>query len=175
MSYIILNFVFISFSDLSRIENLKQVILHSFSGVSEEVKSAASYALGSISIGNLRLYLPFILKEIEEQPRRQYLLLHSLKEVITCLSSTREGIHQLMPFIPAIWQQLFKHCECSEEGTRNIVAECLGKLTLINPSELLPQLQESLHSPSPLMRTTVVTAIKFTISDQVNTCFFCGM
>lgn len=149
------------------IENLKQVILQSFSAVSEEVKSAASYALGSISIGNLQLYLPFILKEIEEQPRRQYLLLHSLKEVITCLSATREGIHQLMPFIPAIWQQLFNHCECSEEGTRNIVAECLGKLTLINPSELLPQLQESLHSPSPLMRTTVVTAVKFTISDQV--------
>lgn len=150
------------------IEDLKQVILHSFSALSEEVKSAASYALGSISIGNLQQYLPFILKEIEEQPRRQYLLLHSLKEVITCLSSTREGIHQLMPFIPAIWQQLFNHCECSEEGTRNIVAECLGKLTLINPSELLPQLQESLHSPSPLMRTTVVTAVKFTISDQVH-------
>ncbi|XP_008485639.1 cullin-associated NEDD8-dissociated protein 1, partial [Diaphorina citri] len=50
--------------------------------------------------------------------------------------------------------------------TRNVVAECLGKLTLIDPSNLLPRLQESLKSNSALMRTTVLTAVKFTISDQ---------
>ena len=38
-------------------------------------------ALGSVSAGNLQLYLPVILQEIEAKPRRQYLLLHSLKEV----------------------------------------------------------------------------------------------
>lgn len=58
-----------------------QVILSSFSPPSEEVKSAASYALGSIAVGNLQQYLPFVLQEIETQPKRQYLLLHSLKEV----------------------------------------------------------------------------------------------
>ena len=42
---------------------------------------SASYALGSVSAGNLQLYLPVILQEIEAKPRRQYLLLHSLKEV----------------------------------------------------------------------------------------------
>lgn len=45
------------------------------------MKSAASYALGNISLGNLKEYLPFVLHEIETQPKRQYLLLHSLKEV----------------------------------------------------------------------------------------------
>lgn len=49
-----------------------------------------------------------------------------------------------------------------------MVAECLGKLTLIDPTNLLPKLKRSLNSPSPLMRTTVVTAVKFTISDQVS-------
>lgn len=46
------------------------------------------------------------------------------------------------------------------------MAECLGKLCLIDPEKLLPELQSALNSPSPLMRTTVVTAMKFTISDQ---------
>lgn len=69
-------------SDLSGVSSLKQLILSSFSPSSEEVKSAASYALGSIAIGNLQQYLPFILQEIETQLKRQYLLLHSLKEVI---------------------------------------------------------------------------------------------
>lgn len=152
--------------DLSSISSLKQVILNSFSPPSEEVKSAASYTLGSVAVGNLPNYLPFVLQEIEAQPKRQYLLLHSLKEIISCQSGSTNGVQLLQPFVPAIWQQLFLHCECSEEGTRNVVAECLGKLTLIDPAALLPQLQESLNSESALMRTTVVTAVKFTISDQ---------
>lgn len=152
--------------DLSSITSLKQVILNSFSPPSEEVKSAASYTLGSVAVGNLPQYLPFVLQEIEAQPKRQYLLLHSLKEIISCQSSTPGGVQLLQPFVPAIWQQLFRHCECGEEGTRNVVAECLGKLTLIDPASLLPRLQESLVSDSALMRTTVVTAVKFTISDQ---------
>lgn len=148
--------------DLKSVKNLEQDIVESFSHISEEVKSAASYALGSIAIGNLNAYLTFILREIANQPKRQYLLLHSLKEVISCLSSD-ERLH---PFLPEIWHQLFKHAESPEEGTRNVVAECLGKLTLIKPHVLLPGLQENLNSPSPLMRTTCVTAVKFTISDQ---------
>lgn len=47
-----------------------------------------------------------------------------------------------------------------------MVAECLGKLVLVNPDELLPRLQAALQSDSALMRTAVVSAIKFTISDQ---------
>ncbi|KAL4716046.1 hypothetical protein ACJJTC_002811 [Scirpophaga incertulas] len=67
--------------DLSSIPNLKEVLLNSFTPSSEEVKSAASYALGSVAVGNLPEFLPFILREIEAQPKRQYLLLHSLREV----------------------------------------------------------------------------------------------
>ena len=67
--------------DLSKINGLKNIIIESFNHNSEEVKSAASYALGNISLGNLGDYVPFVLKEIEAQPKRQYLLLHSLKEV----------------------------------------------------------------------------------------------
>lgn len=62
---------------------------------------------------------------------------------------------------------LFHNCECPEEGTRNVVAECLGKLTLIDPATLLGNLQQHLADESPLTRSTVVTAVKFTISDQV--------
>ncbi|XP_065605527.1 cullin-associated NEDD8-dissociated protein 1-like [Cyrtonyx montezumae] len=159
---------FLSLAEMGRTTNLtsaqkelKAVILEAFTSPSEEVKSAASYALGNISVGNLKEYLPFMLKEIESQPKRQYLLLHSLKEVIS--SSPADG---LKPYVEDIWALLFKHCECSEEGTRNVVAECLGKLTLVNPSELLPRLQKQLTSGSPHARSTVVTAVKFTIADH---------
>ncbi|MGH0183975.1 UNVERIFIED_CONTAM: hypothetical protein FKN15_013747 [Acipenser sinensis] len=122
-------------------KELKTVILEAFSSPNEEVKSAASYALGNICVGNLNEYLPFMLNEIGSQPKRQYLLLHSLKEVIS--SSSAEA---LKPYVEDIWTLLFKHCECSEEGTRNVVAECLGKLTLVNPAQLLPRLKKQLTS-----------------------------
>lgn len=117
-------------------------------------------------------------------------------QIISCESCTPEGVEALRPFIPEIWVQLSKHCQCAEEGSRNVVsmiylkiyiidflreikmclkyistffqvAECLGKLCLLEPKDLLPHLKEFLKSPEPLTRTTAVTAVKFTISDQV--------
>uniref|UniRef100_A0A673GB93 Cullin-associated NEDD8-dissociated protein 1-like n=1 Tax=Sinocyclocheilus rhinocerous TaxID=307959 RepID=A0A673GB93_9TELE len=142
-------------------KELKGVIMEAFGSPNEEVKSAASFALGNICVGNLGEYLPFMLNEIGSQPKRQYLLLHSLKEMISALSA-----ESLKPHVENIWDLLFKHCECAEEGTRNIVAECLGKLTLVSPSELIPRLKNQLSSGSPLSRSTVVTAVKFTIVDH---------
>lgn len=152
--------------DLSNVSNLKTVIINSFSSESEDIKSAASYALGHVSVGNLQVYVPFILKEVESNTKRQYLLLHSLKEVISCQSLNANTIAKLQPFVPQIWAVLFAHCENNEEGTRNVVAECIGKLTLVDPESLLPQLQAQLSSTSAQMRSTVITAFKFTITDQ---------
>ncbi|CAG5977970.1 unnamed protein product [Menidia menidia] len=148
-------------SSLGGGKEVQGVILEAFSSTSEEVKTAASCALGSMAVGNLSEYLPVLLKEISAQPRRQYLLLHSLKEVISdCPASS------LTPHVESIWALLFQHCESQEEGTRNLVAECLGKLTLVNPAQLLPRLRQQLKAGSPLARSTVVTAIKFTIVDH---------
>ncbi|ELU01651.1 hypothetical protein CAPTEDRAFT_19001 [Capitella teleta] len=152
--------------DLSSHGSIQNVILESFSSPNEEVKSAASYALGNVSVGNLLRFLPFVLQEIEKQPRRQYLLLHSLKEIISCQSMNDLAVESLKPYVSSIWSMLMSHCECAEEGTRNVVAECLGKLTLINAVELLPKLKSYLSSPTALTRSTVITAVKFTISDQ---------
>lgn len=152
--------------DLSGISDLKSVILQTFSSPSEEVRSAASYTLGSVSAGNLSQFLPYILSEVHANPRRQYLLLHSLKEVITCHYVTPQAVHSLKQHVPDIWGVLFEHFESPEEGTRNVVAECVGKLTLVDPETLLPKLRENLHSASAFVRSTVVTALKYTISDQ---------
>ena len=43
--------------------------------------------------------------------------------------------------LPISRDVLFTHFESPEEGTRNVVAECVGKLTLVDPNTLLSKLQ----------------------------------
>ena len=51
---------------------------------------------------------------------------------------------------------LMAHCESDEEGVRNVVADCLGKLTLLDAARLLPALQVHLAlTPPPLSVVTL--------------------
>jgi len=66
--------------DLSDHKALQSVILGAMDG-SEDEKSAASFALGNVAVGNVEKFLPSVLKEIKDTPKKQYLLMHSLEEV----------------------------------------------------------------------------------------------
>lgn len=148
--------------DLGDVPQLVEVLLGALSSPSEEVKLAGSYALGCVAVGSSEKFLPIILQEIEAKNKRQYLILHSLREVIS---------YGRIDAWESIWQLLMKHCECPEEGTRNVVSECLGKMIFQDPSVLLQRLIKHFKedfSDKPLARSTVVAAIKFTISDQPN-------
>ena len=64
---------------------IEKIVIKASQSPFEEIKSAASYALGNIAVGNLPKYLPFILKQIDNHQKKQDLLLHSLKEVLQVL------------------------------------------------------------------------------------------
>jgi len=147
-------------------DELQKIVTGAFDSSLEDNKTAASFALGSIAVGSMSKFLPFVLAEINSQPKRQYLLLHSLREIIVRQSTNPEGIQILDPYVQQILPLLFAHCNSEEEGTRNVVAECLGKLALVKSQELVPELKKRLESPTAPTRATVVTAIKFTITEQ---------
>ncbi|CAB4315854.1 unnamed protein product [Prunus armeniaca] len=74
--------------DLSSHDHIENIVIESFQSPFEDIKSAASYAVGNIAVGNL-----------------------------------------------------LNHCESEEEGVRNVAAECLGKIALIEPAKLVPALK----------------------------------
>ncbi|KAF9357018.1 Cullin-associated NEDD8-dissociated protein 1 [Mortierella sp. NVP85] len=132
---------------------------------SEEVRSDAESAIGNMGAGNVGFYVPIVVQEIKTDPKKRYLLLHALKEVITRYTQ-KQGGQELEAHASEIWTLLFDNCESQEEGTRNVVAECLGKLTLTDPYKFLPELQTRLRSDSPQIRGTVVSAFKYTFTDN---------
>ncbi|OMO65586.1 Armadillo-like helical [Corchorus olitorius] len=150
--------------DLSSHANIETIIIESFQSPFEEIKSAASYALGNIAVGNLSKYLPFILDQIDNQQKKQYLLLHSLKEVIVRQSVDKAEFQDSS--VEIILKLLFNHCESEEEGVRNVVAECLGKIALIEPVRLIPALKVRTTSPAAFTRATVVIAVKYSIVER---------
>ncbi|KAI5658172.1 hypothetical protein M9H77_26965 [Catharanthus roseus] len=150
--------------DLSMHAQIENIIIESFQSPFEEIKSAASYALGNIAVGNLPKYLPFILDKIDNQQKKQYLLLHSLKEVIVRQSVDKAEFQESS--VEKILNLLFNHCESEEEGVRNVVAECLGKIALIKPGKLVPALMERTTYPAAFTRATVVIAVKYAIVER---------
>jgi cullin-associated NEDD8-dissociated protein 1 len=152
--------------DLSGYADLKKNLVASFDAPSEETKSAASTAFGCLAVGNMNKFLPEILSEIESSPKKKYLLLGSLREVIVRLSDTKEGKENLSAHFDSLLSLLFQNTAQEEEGTRNVVSECLGKLALINPETVVTQLRERTTDSNLYTRACITTAVKFTIFEK---------
>ncbi len=58
-------------ADLSAFPQLQQSLTAALTSPSEDIKAAASLALGAVSIGNMDTYLPFIIQQINEQVGQQ--------------------------------------------------------------------------------------------------------
>eukprot|EP00817_Percolomonadidae_sp_ATCC50343_P006611 CAMPEP_0117427284 /NCGR_PEP_ID=MMETSP0758-20121206/7167_1 /TAXON_ID=63605 /ORGANISM="Percolomonas cosmopolitus, Strain AE-1 (ATCC 50343)" /LENGTH=1173 /DNA_ID=CAMNT_0005212837 /DNA_START=60 /DNA_END=3578 /DNA_ORIENTATION=- len=126
-----------------------------FDNSKQDVRIAASYAFGNLSIGNLDHFLPIIVEDIPNKPSHRFLLIHSLKEIIVRATST-----QLANTLDKTVPILIANAASSEEGIRNVVSECLGRLTLVNYTILMKELKELALSNDAFAKITVVNALR---------------
>jgi cullin-associated NEDD8-dissociated protein 1 len=106
-----------------------------FTARSEQVPLAAAVALGRAGAGSVSKYLPIILSTMGQPSAPQYLLLHSIKEILQQDDTESE----IIPFASTLWQNLVVASQL--EDNKAIGAECIGRLTIIDPKTYLPQLQ----------------------------------
>lgn len=126
--------------------------MSSFDIENEEIKHAASYALGRASIGSPTFFLPSIVEALDtSDAKRQYLLLSSLREFIQC--QKKGGGPSVADSIPIILPQLLARCSDPDEGARSMVAECLGSLTCVQPASMLAKLQTLINEHSAINAT----------------------
>jgi cullin-associated NEDD8-dissociated protein 1 len=97
---------------------------------------AAAIALGRAGAGNIATYLPVILKTMEKGDSSQYLLLHSIKEILHQAGNSSTDFN---PYSKSTWDQLMIASQA--EDNKAVGAECIGRLAIIDPKTYMPQLQ----------------------------------
>jgi cullin-associated NEDD8-dissociated protein 1 len=110
-----------------------------FEDSSDKVNLAAAVALGRAGAGNIPVYLPVILTNLDKAGASQYFYLHAIKEILQLSGSTSTDIG---PYSEQIWGKLLAASQ--DEDNKAVGAECIGRLAIIDPNQYMPQLQVSL-------------------------------
>eukprot|EP01083_Nonionella_stella_P042265 114251_1 len=142
--------------------DLDAKLFAALSARAEDVKWAASFALGGVAAGNLERFVPKLLARIKDQPTgRTYLLLNSLKAIIAAHTDSPEARGKLKPFGDQIIPLLLSQAGSDDEGVRSMVAECLGTFARVSPDAVLPEIRRLVTDAHAATRATMVAAIKF--------------
>lgn len=116
-----------------------------FSSKSQQLPRAAAVALGRAGAGNIKVYLPVILSTSKNSNFTQYLSLHAIKEILQFTGQSRTDISA---YTRDIWENLLAASQA--EDNKAVGAECIGRLTVIEPKTFLPLLQVS-RRDNPLL------------------------
>ncbi|KAG9191032.1 hypothetical protein G6011_09120 [Alternaria panax] len=136
-----------------------KLFINYFSAESEDVPLAAAVALGRAGAGSVSKYLPVILSTMGQPSSPQYLFLHSIKEILQHDDTESE----IIPYASTLWQNLVVASQL--EDNKAIGAECIGRLTIIDPKTYLPQLQAFLDDRKGSLRAMVISALRYTFTD----------
>ena len=112
------------------------IFLNQFTSRSDKVRLASAVALGRAGAGNIPVYMPEILATMDKGGNGQYLLLHSIKEILQQASKNSADITN---YTKAVWDRLLVAAQV--EDNKAVGAECIGRLAIIDPKTYIPELQ----------------------------------
>jgi len=134
------------------------IFLKQFSDGGDNVPLAAAVALGLVGAGNVDKHVPVVMKQLAAG-KDGYLLVHSLKEIIT--HSSANG---LASYTSDMWNTLLSPTVANDDS-KAVAAECVGRLTIMDPYSFLPELQTHMTSNEPVIRGLVISALRYTFTD----------
>jgi cullin-associated NEDD8-dissociated protein 1 len=179
-------------SSVVGIDETRAAILLAMDAAQEEVKTAAAVALGGIASGDGASGIPGLVDLLRRRPENRYLLLLSLRDAIAYsdhsdVSSFSSLLLEVLMEDKSEHQRSREEAEgcdgafgvsaaspaissssatrgSGQESVRIATAECLGLVAQVNPEMVFPALKLSLASGSPILRSSVVSAIKFVVA-----------
>jgi cullin-associated NEDD8-dissociated protein 1 len=135
--------------------NLDPLYMQLTTQTDESTKVSVAQTIGQIASNNLDRYLDPLLSRLQAAEHCLYLYLVVVREVVDNAKAHLEKI----------WFALFSldlNKDSFTEGVHSLLAEILGKLSILNPEGFLPQLQVHLSSEKASVRATVLSAVKYT-------------
>ncbi|OAA69156.1 cullin binding protein CanA [Cordyceps fumosorosea ARSEF 2679] len=136
------------------------LFLGQFRAEPDKVSLAAAIALGRAGSGNVQAFLPTILQEMKNGGNTQYLLIQSIKEI---LQSVSDQSTDLRDQAVSIWDQLLQASDTVDNKV--VCAECVGRLTTLDPTNFMPKLQLLLKASSTSVRGMAVQAVRYTLPE----------
>lgn len=141
----------------------------------DDLRIAAALALGGVVAGSMAQGLPGLLSAIQTASTSAaggatspdpYVLLQSMREVLQRHHPITPGGPDMKLHVPAVMSLLLSPAllASAEEGLRNIVAECLGRLVVMDPAATLPAVAGEAGASSPAARWSAVSSIKFAVA-----------
>eukprot|EP01065_Artemidia_motanka_P034833 TRINITY_DN4271_c1_g1_i1.p1 TRINITY_DN4271_c1_g1~~TRINITY_DN4271_c1_g1_i1.p1 ORF type:complete len:1290 (+),score=525.65 TRINITY_DN4271_c1_g1_i1:80-3949(+) len=133
----------------------------------EDIKTLAAASLGKIVKGAVRELLPELLGSIESQVGERYLLFRALKEALS-RADPSDPYEPLRNEAEKILRVCLALAAVPDEGIRNVVAECLGKLALISPALACGEMRAHAEKAGALSdkTTTIICAFKCAVTEH---------
>lgn len=164
--------------DLSGTAGFCETLLRQLESPQDEIRLAAALALGYATVGAMGTLLKVVIDNVQQAgsgakgQKTQYLLLTSLREVITIGVARRgpEGgslAEHLRPHVPRVLPILSQYADSAEESVRNVVSESLGHLLMVDQEAVLRALAPLLASKeSWRVRAAAVSGVRFAAGKQ---------
>jgi HEAT repeat protein len=143
--------------DMSKTVSLTDRIESLIRSDQDDVRQAASIALGKLALGNTGFFLPKIMASIQKPDNKfRYLYLNTIKEVILNNSAA------LVKVVVGLTEELLKLADHKEDRTRGLVAECLGRLFAEYAVDMSGDMQQALTSANkPVAMATVARSFLY--------------
>jgi len=166
------------YMDLSQTPGFCETLLRQLESSLDETRLAAALALGYATVGAMSTLLKVVIDHVQQAgtsakgQKTQYLLLTSLREVITSgigrkNPNDRSLSEHLRPHVPRVLPILSQYADSEEESVRNVVSESLGNLLMVDQETVLRALGPLLGSrESWRVRASAVSAIRFAAGKQ---------
>lgn len=127
-----------------------------FKTQSEDIKVSAAIGLGLTAAGNIIEVLPILLNNLNhDDSQGNYLTLIAIRQ-----ATVDADVKQLNDIAEDLYDELQKFSGAQEEGTRNVLAECLGRTVIARPT-LCQKLQDRCLNEDHRVRQTQLSTAKY--------------
>ncbi|KAK9323361.1 armadillo-type protein [Lipomyces orientalis] len=149
-------------------------LFRQFATPSDEVRVTAAQTMGAIAASNVDTYVPLIISQLTPESTNAKLLVVALKEIVVLNSTTKARALALAPYTADLWMRLFaldlgassKIGGGENSSLKLIAAECIGRLTTLEPAKFIPNLQLLLRSNDVGTRSVIISAVRFLFSQN---------